>query len=78
MHTRLLIQVHMTQAASLPWLSFPTCACSNDCKEEVHSTVSASSGEVRVFCFEPNQANFAQLVLTRDHFFKNNKPELQW
>jgi hypothetical protein len=40
--------------------------------------VPASSGDVRVFCFEPSQTNFAQLIITRDVFFKDNKPEVQW
>lgn len=52
--------------------------CSGDCHEEVQSSINASSGAVNVFCFEPNQRNFAQLVLTRDAFFTNNTPDVQW
>ena len=40
--------------------------------------VEESHDDVTVYCFEPSQANFAQLVLTRDAFFKENKPEVQW
>lgn len=31
-----------------------------------------------MYCLEPSQTNFAQLVLTRDAFFKDNEPSLQW
>ncbi len=59
-------------------LHAPTPACSGDCQEEVASQVAASGGRVQVFCIEPSQANFAQLIVTRDLFFKDNKPTTQW
>lgn len=51
---------------------------SADCNEQLSPQVPASTGDVVVYCFEPSQANFAQLILTRDMFFKDNKPEVQW
>jgi FkbM family methyltransferase len=42
---------------------------SGDCNEEIESEVQSSSGGVTVYCLEPSQANFAQLILTRDKFF---------
>ncbi len=52
--------------------------CSDDCKDDIKSTLQTSEGAVHVYCLEPSQANFAQLIITRDAFFKNNKKTVQW
>lgn len=54
------------------------CVCSGDCSEEVSPALEKSEGGLTVYCLEPSQANFAQLILTRDAFFRGNDPSVQW
>lgn len=64
------------------FLRLPRCPSprhrSGDCKEEVRPKVAASKGAVSVYCLEPSQTNFASLIKTRDLFFKDNSPSVQW
>lgn len=54
------------------------CGTCNDCKETANSSIKESEGAVTVFCMEPSLHNFANLVLTRDKFFVENKQNVQW
>ena len=52
-----------------------TCA---DCEEEPKTKITSSTGPITVYCFEPSMRNFANLIVTRDLFFENAKPEVDW
>lgn len=54
------------------------CGNCGDCHEELDPALEKGEGGLTVYCLEPSQANFAQLVLTRDAFFRNNDPSVQW
>jgi FkbM family methyltransferase len=54
------------------------CGTCGDCNEQAHSSVKESSGPVTVFCMEPSLYNYANLIMTRDKFFSNNKQQVQW
>lgn len=54
------------------------CGNCGDCQEDIKSEISSSSGGLTVYCFEPSQANFANLLLTRDTFFQSTKSDVHW
>lgn len=49
-----------------------------DCQEEVKSTLTSTQGGLDVYCVEPSQETFAQLVLTRDMFFRAAPAGVNW
>lgn len=54
------------------------CGNCGDCREHVRGRSPGSGAALSVLCLEPSQSNFADLVRTRDAFFKDNSPSVQW